>query len=212
MIFRQSGFPHTVFRTVIRTAILPVWLAVLAGCSQTSQEVDEPVTNGPEQIAAMFYRLLEANPVPGLPGDDALRVFRALFNQSLLHELQSATAAQNRWLASSTPNPPLWQGSPFVSASEGMDSFTLVGCKTGRRTSQCTVDLQVEARGIRHAWQDVIHLRYGRLGWQIVDIDYGGDWPGSAHGQLGKRLTDFVEAAPPAPVIPVDPVHHGGRA
>lgn len=212
MIFRQSGCSRTIFRTVMRTAILPAWLAILAGCSQTPQQPDEPVTNGPEQIASMFYRLLEANPVPGLPDDDALRVFRALLNQSLLHQLEAASAAQNRWLASSTPNPPLWQGSPFLSATEGMDSFSLVACNTGRRTSQCTIDLQVEARGIRHSWQDVIHLRYGRLGWQIVDIDYGGDWSGSAHGQLGKRLADFVEAAPPAPATPGEPAHKGGRA
>ncbi len=185
--------------SVFYSAALLMLSLLFSGCSQIPDDADEPVTNGPEQITAMFYRLLEANPSPGLPGEESLRVFRALLTQSLLHDLDAASAAQGRWLASNTANPPLWQGSPFLSAAEGLDNFSLRECKTGRRTSQCTVDLQVTARGISHRWHDVVHLRFGRLGWQIVDLEYGGDWPGSAQGRLVERLTRFVAAAPALP-------------
>ena len=48
-------------------------------------------------------------------------------------------------------------------------------------------------------WQDGLRLRQGRLGWQVEDVVYGGDWDFAPKGTLTSRLDTIIRMAP-API------------
>lgn len=172
-----------------------VTVLALAGCSETA-DIGE-VTNGPEQIAETFYRALRANPLVDLPRPDAYRVFRPLLQQSLLRRLERAyTVDQQIHGAEPEPTPPLLQGSLFTSLFEGFTDFELLSCQTKKFTSRCQFELIYDNQGQMVKWQDELRLRQGRLGWQVEDVIYGGDWDFAPKGTLTSRLDAIIGMVP----------------
>jgi hypothetical protein len=175
--------------------LLVLW--VLSGCSD--KPVSGEITNGPEQIAETFYRALRANPLVDLPAPEQYRVFRPLLQQSLLRRLEQAYVVDRQIHANEPqPTPPLSEGSLFTSLFEGVTDFELIGCQTKKLTSRCQFKLIYDNQGKRVEWQDGLRLRQGRLGWQVEDVDYGGDWDFAPQGTLTSRL-DTIIAMVPAP-------------
>ncbi len=172
-------------------------LLLLAGCSD-KQPVNE-ITNGPAQIAETFYRLLQAHPLVDLPEPAQYRDFRPLLQQSLLRRLEQAYAVdQQGHRAEPEPTPPLSQGSLFTSLFEGMTDFELIACQSKKMTSRCQFRLIYDNQGKTVEWQDELRLRQGRLGWQVEDVVYGGNWDFAPKGTLTSRLDTIIAMVPAA--------------
>ena len=173
-------------------------LLVLSGCSE--KQPSGEMTNGPEQIAETFYRALRANPLVDLPAPEQYRVFRPLLQQSLLRRLEQAYAVDRQIHANEPqPTPPLSEGRLFTSLFEGFTDFELIGCQTKKLTSRCQFNLIYDNQGKTVEWQDGLRLRQGRLGWQVEDVVYGGDWDFAPKGTLTSRLDTIIRMAP-API------------
>ncbi len=188
-------------RQIVRYGVgLGVGLCLLVGCSETVDPNAMPA--GPEQIAETFYRALLANPLVDLPTPEQLRPFRPLLQQSLLRRLEQAHAVDLS-IRSSTqlPTPPAVQGSLFTSLADGFTDFELVACQTKKLKSRCQFTLIYNKQGHTIEWQDELRLRRGRLGWQVEDLVYGGNWAYAPTGKLTSRL-DVVIASAPAPTKP----------
>ncbi|WP_377153091.1 hypothetical protein [Pseudaeromonas sharmana] len=150
-------------------------------------------SNGPEQVANRFYRILLAEPFGGLPTQEQLRPYRAVLHQELIRRLEEAYAAEQHYLATANEAvPPLVEGSLFGSLFEGVTDFQVERCQNARRTSRCLVTLIYDKQGERVEWQDELHLRQGRLGWQISNLTYGGKWDFAPSGTLQQRLDAVI--------------------
>ena len=99
------------------------------------------------------------------------------------------------------PTPPAVQGSLFTSLADGFTDFELVACQTKKLKSRCQFTLIYNKQGHTIEWQDELRLRRGRLGWQVEDLVYGGNWVYAPTGKLTSRL-DVVIASAPAPTKP----------
>ena len=177
-----------------------IGLCLLVGCSETVDPKTLPA--GPEQIAETFYRALRANPLMDLPASEALRPFRPLLQQSLLRRLERAHSVDQAIRTSALiATPPALQGSLFTSLAEGFTDFELMECQTKKLVSRCQFTLIYEKQGDAIEWQDELRLRRGRLGWQVEDVTYGGNWAYAPTGKLTSRL-DVVIASAPAPAKP----------
>lgn len=177
-----------------------VGLCLLVGCSETVDPNAIPA--GPEQIAETFYRALRANPLMDLPASEALRPFRPLMQQSLLRRLEKAYAVDQTIRTSALiATPPALQGSLFTSLAEGFTDFELIECQTKKLVSRCQFTLIYDKQGSPIEWQDELRLRRGRLGWQVEDVTYGGNWAYAPTGRLTSRL-DTVIASDPAETKP----------
>ncbi len=177
-----------------------VGFCLLVGCSETVDPNALPA--GPEQIAETFYRALRANPLMDLPASEALRPFRPLMQQSLLRRLEKAHAVDQTIRTSALiATPPALQGSLFTSLAEGFTDFELIECQTRKLVSRCQFRLSYAQQEESIEWQDELRLRRGRLGWQVEDVAYGGDWAYAASGTLTARL-DAVIATEPAVTKP----------
>ncbi len=177
-----------------------VGLCLLVGCSETVDPNAIPA--GPEQIAETFYRALRANPLMDLPDAEHLRPFRPLMQQSLLRRLEKAHAVDQTIRTSALiATPPALQGSLFTSLAEGFTDFELIECQTKKLVSRCQFTLIYDKQGDAIEWQDELRLRRGRLGWQVEDVIYGGNWAYAPTGSLTSRL-DAVIATEPAVTKP----------
>lgn len=70
-----------------------LWLlCLLAGCAGPAGTGS--VSDGPEQISALFYRVLLANPVQGINKPELYRPFTPLLQQSLWLKIVQANQAE----------------------------------------------------------------------------------------------------------------------
>lgn len=174
-----------------------VGFCLLVGCSETVDPKTLPA--GPELIAETFYRALRANPLMDLPASEELRPFRPLMQQSLLRRLEKAHSVDQAIRTSALiATPPALQGSLFTSLAEGFTDFELMECQTKKLVSRCQFSLRYDKQGDAIEWQDELHLRRGRLGWQIEDVAYGGEWAYAPKGTLSARLDALIATEPAA--------------
>lgn len=177
-----------------------VGLCLLVGCSETVDPKTLPA--GPEQIAETFYRALRANPLMDLPASEALRPFSTpAATEFVAASGEGSCRGPDNLTSALIATPPALQGSLFTSLAEGFTDFELMECQTKKLRSRCQFTLIYDKQGDAIEWQDELRLRRGRLGWQVEDVTYGGNWAYAPTGSLTSRL-DAVIATEPAATKP----------
>lgn len=168
-------------------------LYLLAGC--TGPTGTGSVSDGPEQISSLFYRVLLANPVKGIGKPELYRPFTPLLQQSLwLKMVQANQALQVMQQRDKSYHSPV-DGVIFTSWYQGISDFTLNGCDIEKRTAHCRISLIYRKPDTQIEWQDELLLKQGRLGWQIEDVIYDKARAFSPRSNLGQRLDEIISLA-----------------
>ena len=173
-----------------RRALLLLMVVVLSACSGPVNK--GIVSDGPEQIVGMFYRLLLANPVQGVQKVQLYRPFSPLLQQSLWLRLVQANQAEVVMTQRDGNYRTSLTGVLFTSWYQGISDFTLEKCDIQKRVAHCQVSLIYSKPDLDIQWQDELLLKQGRLGWQIEDVIYDKARAFSPRSNLSQRLDEVV--------------------
>lgn len=156
---------------------------------------------GPPDTATMarlttdFYNAALSLKQGGIPGEKARARLAPYLSAGLARRLAEGAAAEKSYAALTKGQaPPLLEGDLFTSMFEGASRFRVGDCEAKAERGHCSVAFDFEAQGAApEHWTDTASLVHTGAGWQIDDIDYGGNWPFANKGTLRANL-DFAIA------------------
>ncbi|UOD51287.1 hypothetical protein [Orrella daihaiensis] len=171
----------------------------LAGCAPLAPGNAAPSTEQSQQQSAVkgfFEQVLNAN-VYGLPTDTALEQFKPWISPALFQRFEQAQVQQTLDLARHQgTEPPMLQGSPFVSLFEGATG--VVAVTPAQAPDTWAVSLVYRANAGQSTttvqWTDTVALTQQDGRWVVNDVIFGGQWDFAKRGRLSELL-DSVRAA-----------------
>lgn len=178
----------------MRILIGGVLMAALIACSPPSGAGLAPTEGGDAAKAGTaFYTVALALPL-GVPDDAGRAELAAYVDGGLAALLAAAHAGEEaHWADTNPEEPPLYQGSLFVSMAEGATAHAVSpACRQEGAALACPVALTFEDAKGKTAWSDTLVLTKGADGWRVSDIVYGGGWDTATRGRLSIVLRDVA--------------------
>lgn len=178
-----------------RACLIALCLMGLGGCAPMAMVGKEAVPSSPSQTApqkeavSKFYAEVLALNVHGLPTRADLARLSPYISSELERLFEDALEKQAADLARhGGTEPPLVQGSPFVSLFEGVTE--VVAVRPTDEPHLWAVDLAWGQGAERVQWSDMTQVVWQSDRWVVGDVIFTGQWDFARRG----RLTDALRA------------------
>lgn len=184
-----SKFRGLTLRFVVSIFVSICLLLLLVGCMSPSVSSPPKSADQAAQKVAVqeFFNEVVAANIYGLPSEAELERLAPFMSERLVSLFQQAQAQQaaDRARHKGT-EPPLVQGSPFVSLFEG--ATTVISITPGQQPTQWAVKLAYGQGADTVQWVDIadVTLESGR--WVVSDVTFAGQWDFARHGHLSDVL------------------------
>jgi hypothetical protein len=177
-------------------SVLAGLAACLAGCGGGADGAGVAAARTPDAVVSSFYATRLRVESSGLPGGEALAKLGPHLSRGLMELVQSARAAQARFIEQRPDQkPPLGEGDLFSSLVEGPTGFEIAGTAFASGKARVRVHFtrpQADAPEGILRWYDEVLLLKEDDRWRIDDIVYHGDWDFASRGRLSGALRAAV--------------------
>lgn len=188
-----SVFRWLTLRFVMWMVVSMFLLPLLVGCMSPS--VSNP-TRAADQAAQKiavqeFFNEVVAASIYGLPSAAELERLSPFMSTNLVSLFKQAQAQQTADAARHLgTEPPLVQGSPFVSLFEGVTEVQAItpGKLPGGETGEWAVQLSYGQGSKAVQWTDLVSVVLERDRWVVSDVTFVGQWDFARCGRLSDML------------------------
>lgn len=191
---RQWGETTASVSSKRRLCLMGLPMLALIGCASGVISGADPSPSEPsiqasqKRAVSAFYEQVLALNVHGLPNDAQIARLAPLVSDQLLQLMQQARNQQAVDFARhGGSEPPLVQGSPFVSLFEGVTKVLAI--EPGPSPDVWAVHLAWGQGSEQVQWTDLTAVALASNRWVVSDIIFNGQWDFARRGRLSEALS-----------------------